>query len=166
MRKALLALWMLGLGVLFAPAAGAGPAPNLSKVEITHVGSENTGWIPVSRIPQTTLTGQQLYLAVQFTGYPNPNLIFIYQNGNLIPTAKVKEPFERKGLGNPYWGWVYQLAVPIEYANGTIAIKANGIRGGTYYSTVYGLKSNPESNERKKARMSEAGEPVKQTGAA
>lgn len=122
-----------------AAVASATPAPNLSKVQITHVGADHTGWIPVSQIRTTTLYGQKFYIAVQFTGYPSQ--VFLYQNGSLIPPDKVEEPFGRTGIGNPYLGWVYQFAVPITYGNGTIAVEAHGIKGGKYYNTVYGVKA-------------------------
>ena len=141
MRK-LTTLMLLLYFCLFAfSTANAKPAPNLSKVQITHVGADHTGWIPASKIPVTTLYGQQFYVAVQFTGYPNPDLIVLYQNGKLIPENEITEPFGQRGIGNPYTGWVYQFAMPISYGNGAIAVKASGINGGKQYSTVYGVKA-------------------------
>jgi hypothetical protein len=132
------AVFMLGVSM-----ACAAPAPNLSKVEITYVGSDQTGWIPIDQIAKTTLVGQNFYVAVKFTGYPNPSRIFFYQNRVLIPPDKISELYERKGIGNPHIGWVYQFAMPIAYANGIIAVQADGIQGGTHYSTIYGVKSKP-----------------------
>lgn len=143
MRKRLTLLCVFFLSIFIAAVGDAKPAPNLSAVKITHVGTDHSGWIPVHQIPQTTLHGQQFYIAVRFTGYPNPNLIFLYQNGHLIPRDKITEPFGRKGIGNPYTGWIYQFAMPLSYGNGTIAVKAGGINGGQYYDTVYNVRSQP-----------------------
>jgi hypothetical protein len=141
MRKSIIILVLLCLLVLVASVANAKPAPNLTNVQITHVGADNTSWIPISKIPITTLYGQKFYIAVRFIGYPNPQRIFFYQNGSLIPVNQVVEAFAREGFGNPYTGWVYQFAMPISYGNGTITVQADGIRNGTYYSTIYGVKS-------------------------
>jgi hypothetical protein len=141
MRKSIILLVLLCLLPLVASVAIAGPAPNLSAVQIIGVGTDNTGWIPVNKIPTTTLYGQNFYVAVQFWGYPNPSRIFLYHNGSLIPPSQVTEPFGRQTIGNPATGWVYRLAVPISYGNGTICVQADGIKGGTYYSTVYGVKA-------------------------
>lgn len=141
MRKSILIMALLCIFSLAATVAQAGPAPNLTNVKITHVGADNTGWIPAAQISTTTLYGEQFYIAVHFTGYPNPGRIFFYQDGHLIPPGKITEPFGRKGIGNPHSGWVYQFAMPVTYGNGTIAVQAEGIRGGTYYNTVYGVKT-------------------------
>lgn len=141
MKKLMMSVVLLCLFTLVTSIVNAGPAPNLSNVQITHVGAENTDWIEVRNIPTTTLYGQNFYIAVRFIGYPDPNRIFLYQNGSRIPTTLVTEPFAREGIGNPYTGWVYQFKVPISYGNGTIVVQADGIRGGTYYSTIYGVKS-------------------------
>lgn len=138
LTKLILLLYLCGFAF---STADAKPAPNLSKVQITHVGADHTGWISASEIPSTTLYGQKLYIAVQFIGYPNPNLIFLYQNGHLIPKSEITEPFGRTGIGNPFTGWVYQFAMPISYGNGTIAVKASGINGGQFYSTIYRVSS-------------------------
>lgn len=143
MRRLLLLLGFFVVFTIGGSVASAGPAPNLSKVEITHVGSDQTGWIPINQIPKKTLEGQNFYVAVKFSGYPNPNRIFFYQNRVLIPTDKISEVSDRKGIGNPRIGWVYQFVMPIEYASGIIAIQADGIHGGTHYSTIYGVKSKP-----------------------
>lgn len=141
MRK-LSSLLLILLLCLFAfSTVYAKPAPNLSNVQITHVGAEHTGWIPVSKVSVNTLRGQQFYVAVQFTGYPNPNLITLYQNGKLIPKSEITEPFGREGIGNPNTGWVYQFAMPISYGNGVISVQAGGINGGQQYSTIYGVKA-------------------------
>ncbi|AIF52784.1 DUF4879 domain-containing protein [Pelosinus sp. UFO1] len=144
MRKSILLIILFCLFTLVTSLASAGPAPNLSNVQITHVGADNTGWIDVKQIPMTTLYGQNFYVAVRFTGYPNPNRIFLYQNGAQIPVEQVTEPFGREGIGNPFTGWVYQFKVPISYGTGIIAVQADGIRTGTYYSTVYGVKAKPQ----------------------
>ncbi len=141
MRKIVVILILLCLVSLTASIVSAKPAPNLTSVQITYVGSDNTSWIPVSQIPTTTLYGQKFYIAVQFIGYPNPQRIFFYQNGSLIPVDQVKEAFSREGIGNPHTGWVYQFAMPISYGNGIITVQADGIKSGTYYSTIYGVKS-------------------------
>ncbi len=141
MRKSIMSVVLLCLLVLVTSIAYAGPAPNLSSVQITHVGADNTGWITAREIPTTTLYGQNAYIAVRFIGYPNPSRIFLYQNGNMIPPDQVTEPFGREGIGNPYTGWIYQFKIPISYANGTIAVQADGIQHGTYYSTIYGIKA-------------------------
>lgn len=122
----------------------AEPAPNLSKVEITHVGADRTGWIPVNQIPNKTLSGEKFYVAVRFTGYPKSNRIFFYQNKNLIPVNQVTEASARKGIGNPHAGWVYYFAMPIAYGNGSIAVQADGINGGTHYSTIFGVRSETQ----------------------
>lgn len=129
----------LSLFLTTAPIATAKPAPNLTRVEITHIGADNTGWIMAGQTPKPTLYGQKFYIAVRFTGYPDSGRIFFYQNGNLIPKAEVTEPFGREGLGNPNSGWVYQFAMPVVYGNGTIAVRAEGIQGGRRYDTVYGV---------------------------
>lgn len=141
MRKLIIIAVLLCLLSLVVSAADAKPAPNLTNVQITYVGADNTSWIPISQIPTTTLYGQKFYIAVRFIGYPNPGRIFFYQNGSLIPINQVVEAFDREGIGNPYTGWVYQFAMPISYGNGTIAVQADGIKGGTYYHTIYGVKS-------------------------
>jgi hypothetical protein len=141
MRKSIMLVILLCLFTLVTSIVHAGPAPNLSNVQITHVGADNTGWITAREIPTTTLYGQNIYVAVRFVGYPNPNRIFLYQNGSMIPTDQITEPFGREGIGNPYTGWVYQFKIPISYGNGTIAVQADGIQHGTYYSTVYGVKA-------------------------
>ncbi|HEY3423188.1 MAG TPA: hypothetical protein VGL27_00215 [Negativicutes bacterium] len=143
MRKSIILLILPCLLLLVASVAIAGPAPNLSAVQIIGVGTEN-GWIPVDKIPTTTLYGQNFYVAVHFFGYPNPSRIFLYHNGSLIPAKQVTEPFGRQTIGNPATGWVYRLAVPISYGNGTICVQADGIKGGTYYSTVYGVKTESQ----------------------
>jgi hypothetical protein len=140
MRKLTMLLLLLYFGVAFSPV-DAKPAPNLSNVQITHVGADHTGWIPAGQISETILQGEKFYIAVRFTGYPNPNLIFLYQNGHLIPKDKITEPFGRTGIGNPYTGWIYQFAMPISYGNGTIAVKAGGINGGQHYATIYNVRS-------------------------
>ncbi|GBG55787.1 hypothetical protein SPFL3102_02726 [Sporomusaceae bacterium FL31] len=122
----------------------AEPAPNLSKVEITHVGADHTGWIPVNQISKKTLYGENFYVAVRFTGYPKSNRIFFYQNKNLVPVSQVKEAFDRKGIGNPHTGWVYHFAMPIAYGNGIITVQADGINGGTQYSTIFGVRSETQ----------------------
>lgn len=129
--------------IFVSAIASAKPAPNLSRVQITHIGADNTGWIPVSQIRTTTLYGQKFYIAVQFTGYPGQ--VFLYQNGTLIPPGEVEEPFGRTGIGNPYSGWVYQFAIPITYGNGAISVEAHGIKGGRHYNKVYGIKSEYQS---------------------
>jgi hypothetical protein len=143
MRKSIIILILPCLLLLVASVAIAGPAPNLSAVQIIGVGTEN-GWIPVNKISTTTLYGQNLYVAVHFFGYPNPSRIFLYNNGSLIPPKQVTEPFGRQTIGNPATGWVYRLAVPISYGNGTISVQADGIKSGTYYSTVYGVKTESQ----------------------
>ncbi|WP_054261391.1 hypothetical protein [Propionispora sp. 2/2-37] len=139
MKKSGLFLLILCLLLSIAPFAAAKPAPNLTRVEITHIGADDTGWIMAGLSPKPTLYGQKFYIAVRFTGYPNPGRIFFYQNGNLIPRAEVTEPFGRKGLGNPHSVWVYQFAMPVVYGNGTIAVRAEGIQGGRHYDTIYGV---------------------------
>lgn len=141
MKKSIMSVVLLFLLVLVTSMAYAGPAPNLSSVQITNVGADNTGWITAREIPTTTLYGQNVYIAVRFIGYPNPSRIFLYQNGNMIPPDQVTEPFGREGIGNPYTGWVYQFKIPISYGNGTIVVQADGIQHGTYYSTIYGVKA-------------------------
>lgn len=141
MRKWIVAAILLGLLLSFGSFAAAGPAPELTKVRITHVGADDTGWIPASQASKTTLYGQYFYIAVEFTGYPKDNKIYLYQNGTQIPPDAVKEPFGRKGIGNPLRGWVYQFAVPITYGNGTIAVEATGTKGGRYTSTLHGIKA-------------------------
>ncbi|KYZ75494.1 hypothetical protein AXX12_12320 [Anaerosporomusa subterranea] len=141
MRKFTKLILLLYLCVFAFSTADAKPAPNLSRVQITHVGADHTGWIPASEIPSTTLYGQKFYIAVQFTGYPNPNQILLYQNGHLIPKSEITEPFGRTGIGNPFTGWVYQFAMPISYGNGTIAVQASGINGGQLFDTLYRVKS-------------------------
>lgn len=141
MRNSIIIVVIIFLSSLLTSVVSAGPAPNLSKVQITHVGADNTGWIEVREIPMTTLYGQNFYVAVRFIGYPNPNRIFLYQNGNKIPTDQVTEPFGREGIGNPYTGWIYQFKIPISYGNGTITVKADGLYKSTYYSTIYGVKA-------------------------
>jgi hypothetical protein len=141
MRKMVVILVLLCLSSLAVSVVNAKPAPNLTSVQITYVGADNTSWIPINQIPTTTLYGQKFYIAVQFIGYPNPQRIFFYQNGSLIPVDQVKEAFAREGIGNPYTGWVYQFAMPISYGNGIITVQADGIRNGTYHNTIYGVKS-------------------------
>jgi len=141
MRKSITIVVLFSLLSLVASIANAKPVPNLTNVQITYVGADNTSWIPISQISTTTLYGQKFYIAVQFMGYPNPQRIFFYQNGSLIPVDQVKEAFGREGIGNPYTGWVYQFAIPISYGNGTITVQADGIKSGTYYSTIYSVKS-------------------------
>jgi hypothetical protein len=141
MRKSNTIIVLLCLLALAASVANAKPAPNLTNVQITYVGADNTSWIPISQIPTTTLYGQKFYIAVRFIGYPDPQHIFFYQNGSLIPANQVTEAFAREGIGNPYTGWVYQFAMPISYGNGNITVQADGIKNGTYYSTIYGVKS-------------------------
>lgn len=141
MRTWIVAVMLLGLLLISGSLAAAGPAPDLTKVRITHVGADETGWIPASQASVTTLYGQSFYIAVEFTGYPKDSQIFLYQNGSQIPLSEIKEPFGRKGIGNPLRGWVYQFAVPIRYGNGTIAVEAAGTKGGRYTSTLYGVRA-------------------------
>ncbi|MDU4961009.1 MAG: hypothetical protein E6X17_10185 [Sporomusaceae bacterium] len=138
MRK--LAAILLLIGLLVPWPASAKPAPALSHVQITHAGADNSGWIPAGKIAGTALQGQRFYLAVRFTGYPDPNLISLYQNGHLIPKNQISEPFGRSGVGNPYTGWIYQFAMPITYGNGTITVKARG-NSGWFYDNIYNVRS-------------------------
>ena len=141
MKKSIIMVMLFCLLSFPVSVTNAKPAPNLSSVQITYIGADNSSWIPINQISATTLYGQKFYIAVQFIGYPNPGRIFFYQNGSLIPIDQVSEAFAREGIGNPRTGWVYQFAMPIFYGNGTIAVQADGIKGGTYYSTIYGVKS-------------------------
>lgn len=145
MKKGIILLVFLCVLAFQGGISYAGPAPNLSKVEITHVGADQSGWIPVNQIPKKTLYGETFYVAVRFTGYPQANRIFFYQNKSLIPVSQVTEVFERKGIGNPYTGWVYHFAMPIAYGNGSITVKADGINGGTHYHTILGVRSESQT---------------------
>lgn len=138
--------WMIFMLAFFLytnvfSTVNAKPAPNLSKIQITHVGADSTGWVSSGKASAITLYGKRFYVAVQFTGYPDPSRVFLYQNGVLIPKSEISEPFGRLGIGNPHTGWVYQFALPIAYGNGIIAVEADGINGGRQYSTIFGVKS-------------------------
>lgn len=143
MKKSIVLVVLLCLITLVASVGSAGPAPNLTNVKIIDIGSDNTGWVVPSS--GTTLYGQNFYVAVQFTGYPLQGGVFFYQNGGLIPPSQITEPFARIGTGNGstgFTGWIYQYKMPLSYGNGTICVKAQSINsGGTYYDTIYGVKS-------------------------
>lgn len=120
----------------------AKPAPNLYKVEITHVGADYTGWIPVNKIADTVFSGQRLYIAIKFSGYPKPDQVELYHNYQRIPQTELAEPFGRIAIGKPQiTGWIYQFALPITRGNGMVSVQAEGINGSRFYDTIYGLKS-------------------------
>lgn len=147
MKKTVILLVVLILAIACSTSVAAGPAPNLSSVQIAGIGTDSEGnWIkPVNHsIYPNKLSGDTLYLCVQFVGYPNWNLVFFYQNGSLINKNKLvnyKTTYiTTHGIVSGYWKYysipLADLPGNTAGALGQFSVKATGIRGGGYQDHV------------------------------
>ncbi len=125
--------------------AEAGPAPNLSAVQIVYVWSnESPKKIAVSpkypnRVEEdVTLQGTDLYIQTKFTGYPNWSLVF-YRNDSSSGHPYAYTETEKKGIGNIVTGWYQTVKIPFKVLNSdypTICVTATSINGGGTYSAL------------------------------
>lgn len=140
---------VLFLACLFAAVAGlaanAGPAPNLSQIRITHVGSEISGWKTVAEARKQTIYGQNFYLAAHFIGYPDQKSIKISSNGFLVKADELTI-INITPVDNPASGYIYEFKMPLKYSKGLIVVQANGINGGQKSNSISGIIAEYRSN--------------------
>lgn len=141
MRKIVILVVLFCLVTMIASIANAGPAPNLTSVKIAGLGTDAAGnWItPVNHsIYPNKLSGDTLYLCVEFTGYPNWNLVFFYQNGSIISKSKLVN-YKTTYMSNDgvIRGYIKYYSIPFAELPsntsgylGQFSVKANGIRSG------------------------------------
>lgn len=147
MKKTVILFVVLMLAIAYSSCVAAGPAPNLSSAQIVGIGTDSVGnWIKPANhsIYPNKLSGDTLYLCVQFVGYPNWNQVFFYQNGSLINKNKLvnyKTTYiTTDGFVSGYWKYysipLADLPGNTAAALGQFSVKATGIRGGVYQDHV------------------------------
>jgi hypothetical protein len=132
------------------PVADAGPAPNLSKVTIIGIGPDATGnWItPANHALPGDVSGETLYICVEYIGYPNWNLVYFYQNGSRIDSSKLNNyASELITSGGVITGYVKAYSIPFASLPGSktgylgsFSVKADGINNGTSQDFVYSIR--------------------------
>jgi len=147
MKKTVILLVVLVVAITCSSSVTAGPAPNLSSAQIAGIGTDSAGnWLkPVNHsMYPNKLSGDTLYLCVQFVGYPDWNLVFFYQNGSLINKNKLvnyKTTYiTTDGFVSGYWKYYSipfaDLPGNTAGALGQFSVKATGIRGGAFQDYV------------------------------
>jgi hypothetical protein len=76
----IVALFATGIVLFNGEEASAGPAPNVSKIQINGISNNGQDWEPVSgdiyRANTTFNQDEYVYFRVMFTGYSNTNVLF------------------------------------------------------------------------------------------
>ncbi len=135
---------IVGIFLLGGFDAEAGPAPNLSAVQIVEVWSDGSPEkIAVSpnypnRVEKDTpLQGTMLYIRTKFTGYPNWSTVF-YRDGSSTGHPYAYTETEKKGIGNIVTGWYQTVKIPFKALSDypTICVTASSINGGGTYSAL------------------------------
>lgn len=135
---------IVGIFLLGGFDAEAGPAPNLSSVQIVYVWSDGSPErIAVSpKYPNRVETdapfqGTVLYIQTKFTGYPNWGTVF-YRDGSSTGHPYAYTETEKKGIGNIVTGWLQTVKIPFKALSDypTICVTASSINGGGTYSAL------------------------------
>lgn len=139
LKKIIAGLFLAVMFVFVGSAAvNGGPAPNLFKIQITHVGAEVSGWKTVAEAQKQTIYGQNFYLAAHFSGYADERSIKLSSNGFLVKDGELVV-VNKTPVGNPASGYIYEFKMPLEYSKGLIVIEAAGINGGRRSNSISGI---------------------------
>lgn len=143
----LLAFFMLILGMSFGSRnCEAAAAPPLTRADVFMIGSENTRMTLVpSAYPHNinkSFYGENIFLRLKYTGYPNWNSIFVKINGKSVKWQNIS----RVPINNPATGYFHNIAVSFaEFDNNKsnrMEVTVNGSGGHSCTAQVGGIRIN------------------------
>lgn len=139
MRKLTILVCALSI-LLIAAAAAAGPAPRLTKVQISAFTAQNynyswksaPGGYPKS-MNAYSFAGPELYMKVVYSGYPNWNTTFIQISGSQYTHAELFDQQRYMTNRGVIAGFEIVYKIPPAYLGSSnhITINSSGTNGGS-----------------------------------